>query len=201
MAGWKNDLGDLLARDGFPASIEVVLKQQTVGKVHHPKMLKFEGRMPLERSVAVQSSSARRASAWLVLAMSCWLTAKRTTEVATMVFSFEPSYFEVTQTRIDIEASCNPIHGRGTAASASRFYPTTSFITKRGLVGMDGEMQWLDAAMHPLSPVSTPHPMRVRQGVITDGHLIATWLDRELMLACMGAIPWVQPKTESNDPN
>ena len=49
-------------------------------------------------------------------------------------------------------------------------------------------MQWLDAAMHPLGPVSTPHPMRVRQGVITDGHLIATWLDRELMLACMGAI-------------
>ena len=30
--------------------------------------------------------------------------------------------------------------------------------------------------------------MRVRQATITDGHLIATWLDREL-LACMGAMP------------
>ncbi len=54
---------------------------------------------------------------------------------------------------------------------------------------MDGEFLWLDTEMQPLSPVSTPHPMRVRQATITNGHLIATWLDRELMLACMGAIP------------
>ena len=57
------------------------------------------------------------------------------------------------------------------------------------VTGMDGEFLWLDNEMQPLMPVSTPHPMRVRQATITDGHLIATWLDRELMLACMGAIP------------
>ena len=48
VSGWKNDLGDLLASDGFPALIEVVLEQQTVREVHHPEVLKFKGRMPLE---------------------------------------------------------------------------------------------------------------------------------------------------------
>jgi len=57
------------------------------------------------------------------------------------------------------------------------------------VTGMDGEFLWLNNEMHPLGPVSIPHPMRVRQGTIIDGHLIATWLDRELMVACMGAIP------------
>ena len=57
------------------------------------------------------------------------------------------------------------------------------------VTGMDGEFLWLDNHMQPVSKVSVPHPMRLRQGAIADGHLIATWLDRELMLACMGAIP------------
>ena len=57
------------------------------------------------------------------------------------------------------------------------------------VTGMDGEFLWLNNEMQPLTPVSTPHPMRVRQATITDGHLIATWLDRELLLACMGAMP------------
>tara|TARA_B100000900_G_scaffold42949_2_gene31961 strand:- start:1933 stop:2883 length:951 start_codon:yes stop_codon:yes gene_type:complete len=55
--------------------------------------------------------------------------------------------------------------------------------------GMDGEFLWVDKQMNPVSPESRPHPMRLCHGVIVDGHLIGTWLDRELMLACMGSIP------------
>ena len=43
--------------------------------------------------------------------------------------------------------------------------------------------------MNPVSSEARPHPMRMSQGVIVDGHLVATWLDRELMLACMGSMP------------
>tara|TARA_X000001036_G_scaffold438888_1_gene488014 strand:+ start:762 stop:1712 length:951 start_codon:yes stop_codon:yes gene_type:complete len=57
------------------------------------------------------------------------------------------------------------------------------------VTGMDGEFLWLDEHMNPVSTEARPHPMRMSQGVIVDGHLVATWLDRELMLACMGSIP------------
>ena len=55
--------------------------------------------------------------------------------------------------------------------------------------GMDGEILWLDRNMHPLTEVKCPHPMRLRQVSIADGQLYATWLDRELLLACMGSMP------------
>ncbi|MGB1419298.1 MAG: hypothetical protein ACPG7K_00800 [Poseidonia sp.] len=57
------------------------------------------------------------------------------------------------------------------------------------ITGMDGEVLWLDQAMMPKTEVSIPHPMRIRQAVISEGQLLATWLDRELLLACMGAMP------------
>lgn len=106
------------------------------------------------------------------------------------VGDLEPSYFEVTQTRIDIAVSCLCFMDEGLPPSIP-FLPDRVVHHPEGalVTGMDGEFLWLDNEMLPLGPSSTPHPMRVRQAIITDGHLIATWLDRELMLACMGAIP------------
>ena len=57
------------------------------------------------------------------------------------------------------------------------------------VTGMEGEILWLDGDMHPLTEVKCPHPMRLRQVSIADGQLFATWLDRELLLACMGSMP------------
>ena len=190
MAGWENDLYDLLASFGFPALIEVVLKQQTVRKVHHSEVLKFEGGVPLE-SIGRRPVLQRSKGIGLVRARNVLLVdSQENNRSGDHALFFEPSYFEVTQTRIDIEATRNQFMDEGLPPSIP-FLPDNLVHHEEGalVTGMDGEMQWLDAAMHPVSPVSTPHPMRVRQGVITDGHLIATWLDRELMLACMGAIP------------
>ena len=57
------------------------------------------------------------------------------------------------------------------------------------VTGMEGEVIWLDTDFQPLSEVKTPHPMRMRQASIAKGQLYATWLDRELLLACMGSMP------------
>ena len=57
------------------------------------------------------------------------------------------------------------------------------------VTGMDGEILWLDGDMQPLTEVMRPHPMRMRQVSISKGQLYATWLDRELLLACMGSMP------------
>ena len=55
--------------------------------------------------------------------------------------------------------------------------------------GMDGEMLWLDSTLEATGSVNTPYPMRIRHASISHGHLYATWLDRELMYACMASIP------------
>ncbi len=55
--------------------------------------------------------------------------------------------------------------------------------------GMEGELLWLDQEMKPLTEVKCPHPMRMRQASISQGQLIATWLDRELLVACMASMP------------
>ena len=57
------------------------------------------------------------------------------------------------------------------------------------ITGMLGEFLWLNNDLIATASFSIPHPMRLRQGVVVDGHVIGTWLDRELMLACMGSIP------------
>jgi len=57
------------------------------------------------------------------------------------------------------------------------------------VTGMEGEILWLDTDMKPMTEVVCPHPMRLRQASIANGQLYATWLDRELLLACMGAMP------------
>ena len=66
------------------------------------------------------------------------------------------------------------------------------------VTGMEGEFLWLDANMQPTGSVTTPYPMRVRQASITNGHLYATWLDRELLMACMACLP---VGTENNGPS
>ena len=57
------------------------------------------------------------------------------------------------------------------------------------VTGMEGEFLWLDTDMKPLTEVACPHPMRLRQASISNGQLYATWLDRDLLLACMGSMP------------
>ena len=100
------------------------------------------------------------------------------------------SYFEVTQTRIDIEAT----HLRNMNEALPPnvpFLPDNLIHHEAGalVTGMDGEFLWLDEQMNPVSNEARPHPMRMNQGVIVEGHLVATWLDHELMLACMGSMP------------
>ena len=96
----------------------------------------------------------------------------------------------MSQTRVDIDATPAPSMNEGLPPSIP-FLPDVVVHHEEGALvsGMDGEFLWLDTDMQPVAQVSRPHPMRLRQGVIANGHLIGTWLDRELMLACMGAIP------------
>ena len=63
-------------------------------------------------------------------------------------------------------------------------WPTTTLVT-----GMEGEFLWLDEDLEPTSSVATPFPMRTVLAVAGEEHLIACWLDRELLLANMGTIP------------
>ena len=107
-----------------------------------------------------------------------------------MNFDSLPIYFEMTQTRVDIDATPALLMNEGLPPSIP-FLPDVVVHHAEGALvsGMDGEFLWLDTDMQPVAQVSRPHPMRLRQGVIANGHLIGTWLDRELMLACMGAMP------------
>ena len=133
-------------------------------------MLKFKGRMPLEsigrRPILQFSKGIGLVGARNVLLVN----SQKNNGGGDHGLFFEPSYFEVTQTRIDIEATCKRFMDEGLPPSIP-FLPDNLVHHEEGalVTGMDGEMQWLDPAMHPLGPVSTPHPMRVRQGVITDG--------------------------------
>ncbi|MBL6733758.1 MAG: hypothetical protein ISP84_04360 [Candidatus Poseidonia sp.] len=57
------------------------------------------------------------------------------------------------------------------------------------ITGMDGEVVWLDTNLQPLGSPSQPHPMRIHRAVVENDLLIGMWLDRELLLACMAALP------------
>ena len=66
------------------------------------------------------------------------------------------------------------------------------------VTGMDGEILWLDNELRQMGEISTPHPMRLHQAEIHNGHLYGTWLDRELLLAYMASMP---VGTSQNGPN
>jgi hypothetical protein len=71
------------------------------------------------------------------------------------------------------------------------FLPDLVLHHSRGAVvtGMEGEVLWLDRDMNPVSKVAVPFPVRVHRAAISQGHLYAMWLDRELLLAHMGSLP------------
>lgn len=71
------------------------------------------------------------------------------------------------------------------------FLPDLVLHHENGILvtGMDGEVAWLDNALNPLGPAHRPHPMRIHRGAVAGGRLVAMWLDRELLLATMAAIP------------
>ncbi len=99
------------------------------------------------------------------------------------------SYFEVTQTRIDIEATRLRCMNEALPPNVP-FLPDKLIHHEAGalVTGMDGEFLWLDKEMNPVSNQASPHPMRMNLGVIVSDQLVATWLGRELMLACMGSM-------------
>lgn len=71
------------------------------------------------------------------------------------------------------------------------FHPDLVLHHDEGCVvtGVEGEVLWLDQALLPKSEVSIPYPMRIHRAAISQQHLHAMWLDRELLLAHMGSLP------------
>ena len=98
--------------------------------------------------------------------------------------------FDLTQTRLDILRSLHNGMDEGLPENIP-FIPDKVVHHTDGAVvtGMEGEVLWLDGQMNPLSEVSIPYPMRIQQAVVSNGHLHAMWLDRELLLAQMGSMP------------
>ena len=60
-------------------------------------------------------------------------------------------------------------------------------------VGVDGELCRLDDQWVPIEQHARPFPMSIQQSIVVGDVLIATWIDRELLLARMGCMPLDQP--------
>ena len=56
-------------------------------------------------------------------------------------------------------------------------------------IGVDGELCRLNEEWELLEPHARPFPMSIQQAIIVDNVLIATWIDRELLLARMACLP------------
>ena len=71
------------------------------------------------------------------------------------------------------------------------FIPKQLIQHQKGVlaIGVEGELQWLDADLNVSSKVSRPFPMPIEFAVISNKHLNAFWLDRELRLAYMASLP------------
>lgn len=190
MTRWENDLLHALTRLCLPSLVEVVLKQEAVREVNHPEVMECISWMTFKVGDGGPFIHLPKRVRLIGTGNVLLIHSDENHRGCDHAINPESSYFEVTQTRIDIEVSRNWCMDEGLPPSIP-FLPDLLVHHPEGalVTGMDGEFLWLDTEMQPLSPVSTPHPMRVRQATITNGHLIATWLDRELMLACMGAIP------------
>ena len=75
------------------------------------------------------------------------------------------------------------------------FHALTVIPHKTGhlAVGIDGEFQYLDAALSPTGEVRKPFPMGVRHTCITNDVVVATWVDHELLMARMAAFKFDTP--------
>jgi hypothetical protein len=63
-------------------------------------------------------------------------------------------------------------------------------------VGIDGEFLHLDASLQPVGDVMKPFPMSVRHATITNGVLVGTWIDHELLMARMAGLDVSAPFKE-----
>ena len=63
-------------------------------------------------------------------------------------------------------------------------------------IGVDGELCRLDDAWQPIETHARPFPMSIQHAIVVDQYLIATWIDRELMIARMGSLPIDEPFKE-----
>ena len=60
-------------------------------------------------------------------------------------------------------------------------------------IGIDGELCRLDEDWKPIEQHAKPFPMSIQHAVVVNDVLIATWIDRELLLARMGCMPLDKP--------
>lgn len=63
-------------------------------------------------------------------------------------------------------------------------------------VGIDGELCRLDDEWNPIEEFARPFPAPIEHVIMIDDLLVATWIDRELLVARMGAIRCTQPFQE-----
>jgi len=63
-------------------------------------------------------------------------------------------------------------------------------------IGVDGELCRLDEEWKLIEEHARPFPMSIQHAIVVDEHLIATWIDRELMIARMGCLPIDEPFKE-----
>ena len=187
---WKDDFRDRFTRCILPTLVKVVFKQQTVGKVEHSDMVQGIGRIPLNGGYLLPCTQFPENISLIRAGDVLLIHSDENNTLSAHVQISGGSYFEMTQTSIHIPAASSGIMDEG-LPPAIPFLPDLIVQHEGGtlITGMDGEVLWLDQAMMPKTEVSIPHPMRIRQAVISEGQLLATWLDRELLLACMGAMP------------
>ena len=60
-------------------------------------------------------------------------------------------------------------------------------------VGVDGQLCRLDDKWIPIEPFASPFPAPIEHVIIIEDVLVATWIDRELLVARMGAISCREP--------
>ena len=60
-------------------------------------------------------------------------------------------------------------------------------------IGVDGELCRLDNKWEPIEEHARPFPMSIQDSIIVGEFLIATWIDRELLIARMGCLPLDEP--------
>jgi hypothetical protein len=60
-------------------------------------------------------------------------------------------------------------------------------------VGIDGQLCRLDEEWNPIEEFACPFPAPIEHVIMIDDLLVATWIDRELLVARMGAIRCTEP--------
>ena len=60
-------------------------------------------------------------------------------------------------------------------------------------IGVDGELCRLDEDWSPIEAYARPFLMSIQHAIVVGDVLIATWIDRELILARMGCMPLDKP--------